>query len=229
MTTKSGAGGRPATFSRDDAIERAMQLFWREGYLGVTARDLAQAMQIQRSSFYNSFAGKEAVFEEAVQRYLGLAPDRRLDEIEAGQPVLPVLVAALRELCRVRAADPEARGCLVCNCVAELVGVDARLGARLDAVVTRRRDVTRRLFAQAVEQGEFTPRVAVADLAPAFVSMLLGLNLASKVFRDEDELWSICRTFLLGIGVDAPDLEIDWRRDESPQPIRCSFIRDPDG
>lgn len=207
MTAKHGAGGRPASFSRDEAIERAMHLFWRDGYLGVTARDLAAAMQIQRSSFYNSFAGKAGVFDEAMQRYLGIAPDRRLDEIGSDEAVLPVLVATLRELCRVRAADPQARGCLVCNCVAELVGVDAELGAALEAVVERRLQVMRRLFAQAIARGEFAPRVASDDIARAFVSFLMGLNLASKVIRDETELWSICRSFLLGIGVAEVDLE----------------------
>lgn len=207
MTAKRGAGGRPASFSRDDAIERAMQLFWRDGYLGVTARDLADAMQIQRSSFYNSFAGKAAVFDEAVQRYLDIAPDRRLDEIGTGEAVLPVLVATLRELCRARAADPQARGCLVCNCVAELVGVDAGLGAALELVVEHRLQVMRRLFAQAAAQGEFAPRVATDDIARAFVSFLMGLNLVSKVIRAEAELWSICRTFLLGIGVAEADLD----------------------
>lgn len=206
MTARSG-GGRPPTFSRDDAIERAMQLFWRDGYLGVSVRDLAREMNIQRSSFYNSFAGKAAVFEEAVRLYLGLAPDRRLDEIEAGEAVIPVLVETLRELCRVRAADPLARGCLVCNCVAELVGVDAELGAALETVVERRIEAMRRLFVQAAEQGEFAPRAATDDVAGAFVAFLMGLNLASKVIRTEAELWSICRTFLLGIGVADVDLE----------------------
>ena len=206
MTTKRNTGGRPAGFSRDDAIDRAMQLFWRDGYLGVTARELAEAMQIQRSSFYNSFAGKPAVFDEAVQRYLGIAPDRRLDEIGADEAVVPVLVATLRELCRVRAADPEARGCLVCNCVAELVGVDAAQGAALEAIVEHRLEVMRRLFAQAAERGEFVPRVATDDIARAFTSFLMGLNLAAKVIRAEAELWSICRTFLLGIGVADADL-----------------------
>ncbi len=207
MTASSGAGGRPASFSRDDAIDRAMQLFWREGYLGVTARDLAAAMNIQRSSFYNSFDGKAAVFTEAMQRYLGNAPDRRLDAIGADEAVVPVLVATLRELCRVRAADPEARGCLVCNCVAELVGVDASLGDALEAVVDHRLRVMQRLFAQAVARGEFVPPVETDAAARAFVAFLMGLNLVSKVVRAEAELWSICRTFLLGIGIVEADLE----------------------
>lgn len=207
MSEDSGGGGRPASFSRDAAIERAMHLFWRDGYLAVTARDLAQAMGIQRSSFYNSFKSKQAVFDEALRLYAGLAPDRRLDGIEAGQAVIPVLVDTLRELCRVRAADAEARGCLVCNSVSELVGVEAGLGARLEEMIENRVSVMHRLFARALERQEFSPRIPVDDLARYFVTFLLGINVASKVIRSETELWSICRAYLLGIGVDESDLE----------------------
>ena len=202
MVTKSGSSGRPATFSRDDAIDRAMHLFWKDGYLAVTTRDLANAMNIQRSSFYNTFGSKQAVFQEALKSYARIAPDAAFDDIEAGQPVVPAIVATLRELCRVRAADKEGRGCLVCNSVAELVGVDDELGPALDAAIKHRVAVMKRLLKQAVDNGEFEPAAPVDDLAGAFVSFLLGINVVSKTIRSENELWKICRTFLLGIGVD---------------------------
>lgn len=203
LATKSTSSGRPATFSREGAVERAMHLFWRDGYLAVTARDLANAMNIQRSSFYNTFGSKQNVFEEALQAYSRIAPDAGLEHIQPGQPVIPAIVDTLRELCRIRAADKEARGCLVCNSVAELVGVDAELGPALDAVIKHRIAVMKRLLQQAADNGEFEPSAAVQDLAGAFVSFLLGINVISKTIRSEDELWSICRIFLLGIDLDA--------------------------
>lgn len=130
MTSVKQAAGRPTSFSRDEAIRRATELFWRQGYLAVTARELASAMNIQRSSFYNTFGGKEAVFGEALESYARHAPDAAFEKIEAGEAVIPAIVAALHELCRVRAADTEARGCLVCNSIAELVGMDEEFGPR---------------------------------------------------------------------------------------------------
>ncbi len=205
MSDKSGAG-RPASFARDDAIARAMQLFWREGYLSVSASDLANAMNIQRSSFYNTFGSKEAVFREALRQYARLSPDAALEAILPDQPVVPAVVATLRELCRVRSADKDARGCLVCNSIAELVGVDAELGALLDGAVRHRISVMEKLFARAIRQGEFDPPAPAPELARAFVTFLLGINVASKSIRSEQELWAICRTFLRGLGMpDAGD------------------------
>lgn len=201
MSDQSASSGRPTSFSRDEAIERAMHLFWRDGYLAVTTRDLAAAMNIQRSSFYNSFGSKGAVFEEALQTYSRQAPDAALDNIREGQPVLPAMIAMLRELCRVRAADVGARGCLVCNSIGELVGVDDEIGPMLDAAVSKRIAVLKSLFDQAVRQNEFSPRASTADLARSFLALLLGVNMASKTIRSDADLWAVCTTFLLGIGV----------------------------
>lgn len=207
MSAKTVAAGRPATFDRNTAINRAMNLFWLDGYLGVTARDLAKAMNIQRSSFYNSFGSKEQVFTEALQNYVQLAPDAVLDTIKPGQPVIAAIVASLRELCRVRAADKNARGCLVCNSVAELVGVDKKLGPILNDAVKRRIAVMEALFTQACDQNEFVPLTTIPDTARTFVTFSLGINVASKTIRSEAELWSICQTFLPGIGVGKQYLE----------------------
>lgn len=207
MAEKNAAPGRPAAFSRDSAIEGAMNLFWHDGYLGVSASDLAAAMQIQRSSFYNSFGSREAVFLEALDRYSRAAPDKVIDRIAPGDPVLPVVAAMFRELCRQRAADPEGRGCLVCNSIGELVGVDEELGPVLQDAVEQRVRVFERVMAQAIAQDELDRPDGPLVAARLLVAFLLGINLLSKTVRDERELWTTCRSFLHGFGV--PELLLD--------------------
>lgn len=88
--------------------------------------------------------------------------------------MLPTLVAFFGELCRARAADEEARGCLVCNSVAELVGVDARLGKVLLNAVRARVKTNERIMQQAVDQGELTLKAGVAATARSLTAFLLG-------------------------------------------------------
>ena len=201
MTRDRTTLGRPVSFSRERAIDQAMQLFWSDGYQAVTATDLADAMGIQRSSFYNSFGTKEAVFTEAVETYARQAPDAILDSVQPGDPAIPTLIKALRALCRARAGDKDARGCLICNSIAELIGVDETLGPMLNSALKMRIESMERLFELAVEQKEYVPSSSVEDVARTTVSFLIGVNVISKVIRSERELWGICRTFLQGIGV----------------------------
>ena len=178
-----------------------MNLFWRDGYLGVSASDLAAAMNIQRSSFYNSFGSREAVFLEALERYSQSAPDKVIDGLVPGDSVLTAIAGMYRELCRQRAADAEARGCLVCNSIGELIGVDDALGPVLQDAIEERIGVFERVLGMAVEQGEVDLPGGVVAPARALVAFLLGINLLSKTVRDERELWVTCRTFLAGFGV----------------------------
>lgn len=196
-----GGLGRPASFVREEAVDAAMHLFWKKGFLAVSAKDLADAMGIQRSSFYNSFGTREAVFMEALRRYAAQAPDAPLDAVAPGQLVVPVLVSTFREICRVRAADAEARGCLVCNGIAELVGLEESVGPVLEEALRHRIVGIQRLLHQAVQQREVVPFVDELAAARALVAFLIGLNTISKVVRNERDLWKMCYHFLIGLGV----------------------------
>lgn len=63
------AAGRPRDFDTEEALERAMHVFWRKGYEGASLSDLTEAMGINRPSLYAAFGNKEALFEKALQRY----------------------------------------------------------------------------------------------------------------------------------------------------------------
>lgn len=61
--------GRPRSFDRDQALARAMELFWAKGYADTSLADLTRAMGINSPSLYAAFGGKEALFREAVRLY----------------------------------------------------------------------------------------------------------------------------------------------------------------
>ncbi len=193
--------GRPAKFDRTEAVRRAMQFFWREGFAAASARDLAEAMQINPSSFYNSFGDRESVFREVLTLYAAEAPDAALRNVAANVPVLPILWEMFREVCRVRAADPEGRGCLVVNSVAELVGTEPMLGEEIANGMKERIALIDAMLAQAEAQGEMARVADRKGAADAIVAFLCGINLIAKVIRDEEALWRMCEQVLTRLGL----------------------------
>lgn len=61
--------GRPRAFDPDEALERAMLVFWEHGYEGASLSTLTQAMGISSTSMYAAFGNKEALFRKALDRY----------------------------------------------------------------------------------------------------------------------------------------------------------------
>src|SRR5437868_11051069 len=61
--------GRPREFDADQALDRAVKVFWRKGYEGATLPDLTGAMGINRPSLYAAFGNKQSLFRKAMERY----------------------------------------------------------------------------------------------------------------------------------------------------------------
>jgi AcrR family transcriptional regulator len=61
--------GRPREFDVDQALDRAMRVFWQHGYEGAALSDLTTAMGITRPSLYAAYGNKESLFEQVLQRY----------------------------------------------------------------------------------------------------------------------------------------------------------------
>jgi AcrR family transcriptional regulator len=62
--------GRPREFDRGAALEAAMVLFWRKGFAATSMNDLCDAMDVRSPSLYAAFGSKEALYREALERYV---------------------------------------------------------------------------------------------------------------------------------------------------------------
>jgi len=70
INTEKKPRGRPKQFDFDDASERALALFWTQGFEGTSLADLSQALNMNRPSIYASFGNKDALFKITLNRYL---------------------------------------------------------------------------------------------------------------------------------------------------------------
>ena len=61
--------GRPREFDADGARDIAMQLFWSHGYDATSLSDLLLAMDLSKSSLYQTFESKLSLFELCLERY----------------------------------------------------------------------------------------------------------------------------------------------------------------
>lgn len=62
--------GRPREFDVNVALDRALDVFWRNGYEGASIAELTDAMGINPPSLYAAFKNKEGLFRKALDRYV---------------------------------------------------------------------------------------------------------------------------------------------------------------
>jgi AcrR family transcriptional regulator len=60
---------RPREFDEELVLDKAMQAFWATGYEGTSLHDLLGAMGLTKSSLYQAFGSKEALFARVIERY----------------------------------------------------------------------------------------------------------------------------------------------------------------
>lgn len=106
--------GRPRSFDRDAALDKAIRLFWRKGYEATSTRDLTEELGIGAPSLYAAFGDKQQLFTEAIQcfgkRYGDFAA-RAFAESTARNVAQRLLREAAVEY--TRAGQPP--GCMVIN------------------------------------------------------------------------------------------------------------------
>jgi AcrR family transcriptional regulator len=71
MTTdEKKARGRPRVFDMDEALDKALGVFWERGYEGASLAELVETLGINKPSLYAAFGNKEGLFQKALTRYV---------------------------------------------------------------------------------------------------------------------------------------------------------------
>ncbi|MER7053951.1 TetR/AcrR family transcriptional regulator [Streptomyces sp. NPDC000351] len=187
MGTKQSASiGRPRGFDADEAVERAMLVFWEHGYEGAGLTGLTDAMGISTTSMYAAFGNKEALFRKALERYTegpGGYLTRALEEPTAHDVATAILAGAVRTT--TRPARP--RGCP--GVQGALATSDPGRGVRglLAAWRNNGCSCVRERFQRAVDEGELPPGTDPGLLARYVTTLAFGIAVqaASGLARDE--------------------------------------------
>jgi AcrR family transcriptional regulator len=179
--------GRPREFDADQALDRALKVFWRKGYEGTSLPDLTRAMGINRPSLYAAFGNKEALFRKVLDRYAeGPAAYVReaLNEPTARAVAERLLGGSIELLTGPRSP----RGCLLVH--GALACGEAAESIRRELAARRATGETaiRQRFERALAEGDLPSDVCPADLARYVVTVLRGMAVEAAGGATADEL-----------------------------------------
>ena len=98
---------RPKEFNPDDAIEKAMQVFWYKGYEATSMEDLLTAMDLNRGSRYGTFDDKRQLTLKVMDRYCHGFVAEKFSLLDQPRPALPTLRRFIHGMIEGALADPQ--------------------------------------------------------------------------------------------------------------------------
>lgn len=166
-------------FDPEEALDRALDLFWRRGYEGTSLRDLLDRMEISRQSLYDTFGDKRSLFLKVLARYEALAMEglvQHLDHKWTLTAVRGFVESFLHEIVLV----PERGSCLMANTAIEIGPADPEIQAVVRAYFTRVENSIHAVLASATEAGHITQGRDLRALARHVVNTMYGLGIMGR-------------------------------------------------
>lgn len=185
--------GRPRAFDMDQALDRALEVFWRKGFEGATLCDLTAAMGINPPSLYAAFGNKEGLFRRALDRYEAQHEAMWQEALEA-----PTAYEAISRLLKGTAKslgdERNPPGCLMVQGALcggdECDAVKQELAARRDASVTLIRERLKR----AKREGDLPADADPASLARYVATVIHGMAVQAASGATRKELERVAAT-----------------------------------
>jgi TetR/AcrR family transcriptional repressor of nem operon len=170
---------RPREFDETAAVENAMHAFWTRGYEATSTQDLCEATGLGRSSVYNTFTSKKALFHRTLTHYSAQGLAGRKAVLDGPGTAAERLAAMFGDLVEDE-LEHGRRGCLVVNTLAELGLPDDEVGAALRRDTANQLALLAETAREGVLDGSLRDGRDPADVAEFLLSTISGLRVMSR-------------------------------------------------
>ena len=120
---------RVKQFREEEVLEKAMELFWKKGFHATSMQDLVSHLGINRASIYDTFGGKQALFDKAFQAYREKSFQTTVDFFNEFDSVKEAFYSYMEKSIMRTLNDPDKKGCFLVNTATAQIPGEAIGGA----------------------------------------------------------------------------------------------------
>jgi TetR/AcrR family transcriptional repressor of nem operon len=183
----------PKGYSREEVLDRAIELFRRQGYSGTSTAELVEELGINRKSMYAEFGSKQELFEAALERYSTVNLSRVLAPIEDPK----ANADTIRQTFSGYAAATDSRfnglGCLMANTAVERAALDPASARFVDAYLERLNNGFLNALKNARTEGEVSNQTSLDDLAAFFAMSVVGVSALIRAKAPSEQVHAATR------------------------------------
>lgn len=186
--------GRPRQFDKDEALDKAMLVFWGKGYRGTSLDDLTEAMDINRPSLYSAFTDKEQLFLSVIDRYRTKFLAKPTQLFMAAPTLSEGLPKFFQAMGDVIINDETPPGCMIACLLTDDCCDSETIRSKLTSCIELADATFREVFE--LHKTELTAGVTPANAARLLTTALHGMAIRARAGASKRELFRISSTFV---------------------------------
>lgn len=199
--------GRKRSFCKEEALDKAMRVFWKNGYAGTSLAHLTSALGINKPSLYAAFGNKEQLFATAMEHYVSEYAAQNMDRLlnPPDAPLRERLSAYFSGIIDVICDCESPGGCMFVksSCESGSVAIPSEVESSLrDMGLANEMALSGMLEAERL-RGQLPEEAHVQDITAYLLSVTYGLTVLAGRGKTKEELTAVAEmavNTLPGIG-----------------------------
>lgn len=177
---------RSKEFEVNEVLDKAMKIFWEQGYEKTSMSDLVEHMGIHRRSIYDTFDDKHSLFLQAMDRYCGKVNSTLLAEVKASKTAAEALHNVFNFM--ISEAEDIPSGCLIVNSAVELAPRDTDVDTRSLESFNEAEQMFEQIIQWGQREGEFSSDHDAKEMAEYLHNISVGIRAMARTSTDKEKL-----------------------------------------
>jgi len=183
-------------FLPDQALGKAMDLFWKQGYEASSIEDIVQCTGLGRGSLYDTFGDKHALYLAALKRYLTKYEEEVAVRLPQSGSLSEILESFFQVCIDVLLNDPARRGCFLVNASIEMAPHDPEVNQIVQSALQGIEEGFYRILIKAQVNGELAWTCDPHQFAHFLLGTLISIRVLARAHQDRRVLEDIVKTAL---------------------------------
>lgn len=171
---------RTREFDSNEALERAMKVFWKKGYANTSMEDLVTATGVNRYGLYDEFENKRELFLAALDHYENTVVGMLFGIVEQPRASLTDIRAYFAKLVELSSSEMGRLGCLLASSANELALHDKRAANKIEKYRVRLHNGFNKALSNAKAAGELPAQFDIEPVADFLIGVMQGLSVMAR-------------------------------------------------
>lgn len=188
------AMGRSKEFEENEVLQKAMELFWQQGYEKTSMSDLVEHMGIHRKSIYDTFGDKHSLYLKVIERYGESSTAKYKSETLKAKTSYQAIQYIFDYI--IEGNENKHYGCLFVNAATEFGPWDHEVLKKTEDAFSQAENSITEIIKQGQENGEFSRKYDNELLGVILHNALLGLRVLVKTSAGKEKMHNIAKFYL---------------------------------